>query len=48
MARKDTGLFLDVAKGELAILPSIAELMDQWIKKGYGSHDWTVIAKDVV
>lgn len=51
MARKDTGLFLDAAEQgqtDLALLPSIAALMDQWIEKGYGGHDWTVIAKDVI
>ena len=51
MARKDTGLFLEAAaKGgtELVMIPAVAALMDQWIKKGYGDHDWTVIAKDSV
>lgn len=51
MARKDTGLFLEAAQkgqAELALIPAIAALMDQWIEKGYGGHDWTVIAKDVV
>jgi 3-hydroxyisobutyrate dehydrogenase len=50
MARKDTGLFLQAAEGktELAVLPSIAQLMDEWIEKGYGNNDWTVIAKDSI
>lgn len=51
MARKDTGLFLEAAaKGgtELVMIPAVAALMDQWIEKGYGDHDWTVIAKDSV
>jgi 3-hydroxyisobutyrate dehydrogenase len=51
MARKDTGLFIEAAqKGEtdLAVLPAIAKLMDEWIEKGYGHSDWTVIAKDLV
>jgi len=51
MARKDTGLFLEAAskKGiELALIPGAAALMDQWIEKGFGSNDWTVIAKDIV
>ena len=51
MARKDTGLFLEAAAKagiELALIPAAAALMDQWIEKGYGSHDWSVIAKDVV
>ena len=48
MARKDTGLFLEAAekKGiDLAVIPAIAELMDGWIAGGYGTNDWTVIAK---
>lgn len=50
MARKDTGLFIKEAEGksDLAVIPSIAELMDEWIEKGYGNNDWTVIAKNVV
>jgi 3-hydroxyisobutyrate dehydrogenase len=50
MARKDTGLFLKEVEGktDLAVIPSIAKLMDEWIAKGYGNNDWTVIAKDVV
>jgi len=51
MARKDTGLFIDAAKqGEtkLTVIPAIAELMDQWIQKGHGSDDWTIIATDPV
>jgi 3-hydroxyisobutyrate dehydrogenase len=47
MARKDTGLFLEAAKDKLAVMPSIAALMDEWIAKGYGNYDWTVIAKDL-
>lgn len=48
MARKDTGIFLDTAQQagiELALIPAIAALMDQWIAKGHGNEDWTVIAK---
>ena len=51
MARKDTGLFIQAAQQtntELLLLPAIASLMDQWIRKGYGNHDWTIIANDVV
>ena len=51
MARKDTGLFLEAAAKaglELALIPAAAALMDQWIEKGYGHHDWSVIAKDSV
>lgn len=49
MARKDTGLFIEAAqKGKtgLTVLPAVAKLMDEWIEKGYGNSDWTVIAKD--
>lgn len=50
MARKDTRLFLEAAEGKtgLVLLPSIAKLMDEWIEKGYGNRDWTVIAKDAI
>jgi len=51
MARKDTGLFIEAAQKaetQLAVLPAVAKLMDEWIEKGYGSNDWTVMAKDVV
>lgn len=51
MARKDTGLFLQAAQNastELTLLPSIAELMDGWIEKGFGNQDWTVIGKDCI
>ena len=51
MARKDTGLFLEAAAKagtELALIPGAAKLMDQWIEKGFGNSDWTVIAKDSI
>ena len=50
MARKDVGLFIEASKNktELALIPSIAALMDKWIEKGYGNSDWTVIAKDLI
>jgi 3-hydroxyisobutyrate dehydrogenase len=51
MARKDTRLFIEATQQEglqLAVLPSIAALMDRWIEQGYGHNDWTVIAKDAV
>ncbi len=51
MARKDAGLMMDAAKKSeinLAIIPTIAAEMDKWIAKGYGNHDWSVIAKDNV
>ncbi len=51
MARKDAGLMMDAAAAagtQLAVLPVIAAVMDEWIAKGHGSDDWTVIAKDNV
>jgi 3-hydroxyisobutyrate dehydrogenase len=48
MARKDTQLFLDAtqqAGNHLVLMPVIAALMDEFINKGYGNHDWTVIGK---
>jgi 3-hydroxyisobutyrate dehydrogenase len=50
MARKDTGLFIQAAKEktDLAVIPSIAILMDRYIEQGYGNEDWTVIAKDSI
>ena len=49
MARKDAGLMLGAAKEagtDLAIIPTIAAVMDEWIAKGHGNSDWSVIAKD--
>jgi 3-hydroxyisobutyrate dehydrogenase len=49
MARKDTRLMMEEAeagKKHLATIPAIAAEMDQWIAKGFGNSDWTVIAKD--
>ncbi len=49
MARKDAGLMLSAAKEnetDLAIIPAIAKVMDEWITKGHGNDDWSVIAKD--
>lgn len=48
MARKDTGIFLEIAQQagiQLAVIPAVASLMDEWIEKGHGNEDWTVIAK---
>jgi 3-hydroxyisobutyrate dehydrogenase len=48
MARKDTQLFLDAtqqAGNHLVLMPVIAALMDEFINKGFGNHDWTVIGK---
>lgn len=49
MARKDSGLMIAEAgkhKAHLVAIPAIAAEMDKWIEKGYGSQDWSVIAKD--
>lgn len=49
MARKDARLMMEEAKAAnvpLSVLPAIAATMDQWIEKGMGSKDWTVVAKD--
>lgn len=51
MARKDAGLMISAAEQagtNLAIIPAIAATMDQWIAKGHGEDDWSVIAKDSV
>ncbi len=48
MARKDTGLFIKEAeqKGKkLHVIPAVAALMDEWIDKGHGKEDWTIIGK---
>lgn len=49
MARKDARLMMEEAeagKQHLAALPAIAAEMDQWIAKGFGKKDWTVISKE--
>ena len=49
MARKDAGLMIsaaDKAGQKLALIPAIAKVMDEWIERGHGSDDWTVISKD--
>lgn len=46
MARKDARLMMEEANLSdivLGILPAIAANMDQWIEKGMGNKDWTVI-----
>ena len=48
MARKDTGLFIEEAKQKgitLNVIPSVAKLMDEWIQKGHGQDDWSIIGK---
>jgi len=49
MARKDSGLMMAEAEktgAHLVTIPAIAAEMDKWIEKGYGSKDWSVMAKD--
>ena len=49
MARKDARLMMEeAAKGgkELTVIPAVAKVMDEWIEKGFGKKDWTVIVKD--
>jgi 3-hydroxyisobutyrate dehydrogenase len=49
MARKDVGLMIsaaDKAGQKLALIPAIAKVMDEWIEKGHGNDDWTIISKD--
>ena len=51
MARKDAGLMMSAAQqggSKLAVIPAIAVAMDNWIAKGHGNDDWSVIAKDSV
>ena len=49
MARKDARLMLQAAEDgglQLQVLPQIAKLMDEYISRGHGHDDWTVVAKD--
>jgi 3-hydroxyisobutyrate dehydrogenase len=51
MARKDTRLMMEAAGHggtKLAVIPAVAAVMDEWIARGHGGDDWTVIAKDAV
>lgn len=51
MARKDVRLMLEAASAggvELAALPAIAEMMDEWIAKGHGQDDWMVTISDAL
>jgi 3-hydroxyisobutyrate dehydrogenase len=48
MARKDAGLMMaaaDEGETDLTVIPAIASVMDEWIAKGHGNDDWSVIAK---
>jgi 3-hydroxyisobutyrate dehydrogenase len=51
MARKDARLMMEEAAlggATLAVLPTIAEVMDRFIARGHGHDDWTVLAKDAL
>ena len=51
MARKDVRLMMasaDVGHASLVAVPAIAATMDEWIAKGHGAEDWTVITSDQV
>jgi 3-hydroxyisobutyrate dehydrogenase len=51
MARKDARIILDEAARAnltLAVVPAIAARMDAVIAAGFGTHDWTVLAKDAL
>lgn len=51
MARKDAGLMMNEAKAgnaDLMVLPHVIASMDNWIEKGHGKDDWTIIAKDAL
>lgn len=51
MARKDARLMIEEGThggSPLHALPSIAAWMDQYIDRGHGKDDWTVIAKDAI
>lgn len=50
-ARKDARLMqaeADRAGVELRMLPALATLMDEMIARGFGSSDWTVVAKPAI
>lgn len=44
MARKDAGLMMDAANGNLLTIPGVVKAMDSMIDKGHGSDDWMVIS----
>lgn len=51
MARKDARIMLEEAESNgvpLAMLPAIAGTMDRYMERGFGHHDWTVIAADAL
>lgn len=51
MARKDAGLMIQEAENKgahLVVVPAVAYAMDQFIERGHGNDDWTVIGKDAI
>ena len=49
MARKDVRLMLETAGDrELAVLPRIAERMDELIAEGYGDRDMAVLGAEAL
>lgn len=45
MSRKDARLMMEgAADRQMHVIPAIAALMDEWISKGFGNNDWTIIA----
>lgn len=49
MARKDARLMIEEterAKGKLAYLPTIAQVIDRYIEQGHSHDDWLIIARD--
>ncbi len=51
MARKDARLMMEEAERggiSLAVLPSIARVMDEWLARGRGHDDWTVVAENAL
>lgn len=49
MARKDAGLMMNAISDsdiKLVVLPAVVAEMDNWIAKGHGTDDWSIIAKD--
>ncbi len=35
----------DLKGVNLNVIPGVAALMDEWIEKGHGKDDWTIIGK---
>ncbi len=48
MARKDVRLMMEAAGAPLAFLPSLAARMDTVIGEGFGTSDFSVIARDAI